>query len=84
MRAPFDPGFHAARMLSGRTGVGGRLLASGRDREVRGVAAEALQVKASVDGTGLVELDHRLAEGEDVHGGHGYLSSVSRMNSTVA
>ena len=34
---------------------------------------------------GLVEFDHRLAEGEDVHAGHvAYLRSVSRMNSTVA
>ena len=66
-----------------------RALARRRDREVRAVAAEALQVEAAAFGAGLVELDHRLAEGEDVDGGHvvalqRYLSSVSRMNITVA
>ena len=64
--------------------AGARALSCRGDGEVRGVAAEALQVEAPVGGARLVELDHRLAEGEDVHGGHGYLSSVSRMNSTVA
>jgi hypothetical protein len=43
-----------------------RALARRRDREVRGVATEALEVDATAFGSGLVELDHRLAEGEDV------------------
>jgi len=41
-------------------------LARRRDREVRRVAAEALQIEPPVAVAGLVELDHRLAEGEDV------------------
>ena len=47
-----------------------RALARRRDREVRGVTAEALEIDPAVFGAGLVELDHRLAEGEDVDCGH--------------
>ena len=43
-----------------------RALARRRDREVGRVAAEALQVEPAAGVAGLVELDHRLAEGEDV------------------
>ena len=84
--APHRAQHRAVDVVAERGDVAGaRALARRGDGEVRGVAAEALQVEAPVGGAGLVELDHRLAEGEDVRGGHGaYLSSVSRMNSTVA
>src|SRR5690606_17935994 len=45
-----------------------RALARRRDGEVRGVATEALQVQAAFALTGLVELDHRLAQRDDVEG----------------
>ena len=47
-----------------------RALPRRRDGEVRGVAAEALQIDAARGLAGLVELDHRLAEGEDVRCRH--------------
>ena len=42
-----------------------RALPRGRDREVRGIATKALQIMLAV-AIGLIEFDHRLADGDDV------------------
>ena len=57
----------AVGVVTERTDVGHPgALARGGDGEVAAVAAEALQVGTAVTLAGLIELDHRLAEGDDV------------------
>ncbi len=67
----------AVRVVAdGREVAGLRTLARRGNHEIRGVAAEALQEKPAAAFAPLVELDHGLAEGQDVEAavvvhGHG-------------
>ena len=58
-----------AVVANGREVAGVSTLARRRDREVRGVAAEALQPQAPVGLAALVELDHRFAERKELDRG---------------
>ena len=69
--APHRAQHRAVDVVAERGDVAGaRALARRGDSEVRGVAAEPLEVETPLGRARLVELDHRLAESEDVHGGH--------------